>query len=186
MQVEIPFLDNLATHSFADAIEMRYVTMGTLFASVFMETMVGIELSPEILASQVYQRLVKLFSLASGICNDLIGLGKDIAQAQHRSNLVLIHHLMFHTTLYESCVAMCALHTRTVQECDVLAEELLGQVPFGEGEGIKKFVSMLRYFVTGGALWHVEAERYQQYATFESGKRFVVKVGCKAPKTSKL
>lgn len=127
--------------------------------AIIYEITEGMELPLEIIESEIFKRLLFVAGLLLRAFNDMIGVGKDIAD-HFKLNIVLFHNQTEHTTMKDSFAAFGALHTKSVGEFDALVDEMMRKVVKEEWkERVERYVKVLRYSVTGCDLWQEAAAR---------------------------
>jgi len=160
---------------FEEILALRKGDVAMQVTLVMIERNVEMELPDMILDTEVFKKLVDVSSLIVAIMNDLMSLGKDIANEEHHSNSVLCHTNQFRCTLKYSCEEMIIIHDKAVKEFDIIAGEILEASPVEWKERVGVYLLQVRYTITGLAFLHMKSPRHHQYIVYEHGVQFVVK-----------
>ena len=102
--------------------------------------------------------------------NDLMSLGKDLAQAW--PNMVTVLSAQHAIPMREAFARVVMMHERDIAAFDVLAHRLLCDAgrDAASGRMLRRWVQAVRHSVHGFALWESTAARYREVSAVVGGE----------------
>lgn len=147
--------------TFDKAISLRTLTIGLKPACIPLEQTAGVRFSNKTIQSEAYNAILDFASKICFIVNDIVGVPKDIAKNQSKSNLVLHYMNCNNVSLLDSYMHIIKIHDEAVLAYDELASDILRSSPSDKHDEMNSFFDYLRYMETGFTMWQAECTRYQ-------------------------
>jgi terpene synthase-like protein len=150
-------------------LSRRVITIGMYPTFHLIEYTEGCELG-ELHNEPVVKTLKLLAARLVALGNDLMSLGKDLAQAW--PNVVTVLSAQQGIPMREAFARVVALHQSDIARFDTLAERLLSAVGRNSAVGrmLRRWLQAVRHSVHGFALWESTAARYREAPAVVDGE----------------
>ena len=155
--------------SFARQLELRIATIGMYGTICLLEDIHDTELCDELYFHPTSRRLQYLAGKIVGIGNDVLSMGKDVAEGQ--INLVTTLMRERDVSMEQALATLIEMHDEAIVEFDQLAPEFAAWAVELQPR-IDVWLQDLRYASLGFTLWESQAPRYAAYKLL-SGNRVI-------------